>query len=120
MSLKKILTSAAAAAVMVTGMTFTAAESAHAGTSVGPTKNGKTGVTWAYYASSDNLCIKRPVIGKGGWLESAHGKLSSSNAKRGKWKCMDMKDAGVREDKRVKIFLHNSKSTKTSTTHITI
>ena len=120
MRFTKTATSAAAALALAAGLGLASAGTAHAGTSVPPTKNGRTGVTWAYYASTDKLCIKRPVVGDGGYIMHAYGTLSTSNVKRGKWHCMDMKSAGAREGKSVKIFLYGKGATAKSTTHISI
>ena len=122
MKLSKMLTATTAAFLGTAGLAVAAPTAAHAGTSVPPTYNAGTGVTWAYYASTDNLCIKRPIVGEGGYIAHAHGSISAQNAKRGKWRCMNMKEAGAREDHRVKIFLHGTRTTPvtTSTTTITI
>lgn len=120
MRLAKTVTFTAAALALTGGIGLATMDAAHAGTTVSPTKNGRTGVTWAYYASSDKLCIKRPLIGSGGHINTAYGGISAQNAKRGKWTCMNMKDAGAREDKRVKVFLYNSKTTVKSIGYIRI
>lgn len=96
--------SAAAAAALL----FSQAPIAQAGTSIAPTKNGRTGVTYAYYASTDELCVKRPMVGSGGYIATGYGQVNTLNTKRGDWNCLDLKEAGARENEQVKFFLFTS------------
>ncbi len=104
MKIRTLATKIAATTATLFLATAAFATSAQAGESIDRTKNGATGITFAYYASTDQFCIQTPYFG---WA-----KVSFSSARLGHqgtlegtgvgaWTCQDLKALGFNEDERV-------------------
>lgn len=99
------LGAASIAAVSLIGL----APAAQAGDSIPPTTNGKTGLNFRYYSSTDDFCVRGPYWGSGGvsFSNSRIGHAGFYPADRAGYNsCWDLKQMGFREGERVKFTLN--------------
>lgn len=108
MSIRRTIASSLLAAGLAAGATVVAAPAAQAGTSIGTTKNAKTGDWYKFYASTNQFCVKTTYdkyIAETKFYLSGKLKYTLKSTKRDRWACATLTKHGMKEGQRIKFAL---------------
>lgn len=109
-----------AAIASIAGITLGMAAPAHAGSSIPKTYNGGTGISYAYYASTNTFCIDPSKSARLATVSFSHigtpksEELTLSAWSTQGWFCSSNLTGFFREDERVRFKLTNRTTGKTS------